>query len=139
VAHRRRVAAVAVAVLVTTLLSGCIAALPRETPGRLPDGWPTDVPVISGPVLRSYGEGWGDGEELSVDVAVPGVVAGETIDRQMTAAGFRTTPDLHEFTDDTYVAGFTSSRWSVTVSLQRYPGKTWSASYDVTVRLRDEG
>ena len=134
--------AIVMALLLAPALSGCFGN-PIENiiedatggevdlPGTtLPEGFPSEVPLIDGEVI--FGTAFGDGatKVYNVSVKVGGAEAFEEIKTQLEDAGF--TSNVDGSIDAGGTGGFSNDTWSVLVVVTNDGGEGFIANYTVS-------
>ena len=134
--------AIALALVIAPALSGCMGNPIEniiegatggdvELPGTsLPEGFPTEVPLIEGEVV--FGGAFGDGgsKVFNVTVKVDGLDAFDEIKEQLEGAGFISAGDGSAGQGGTGV--FTNDNWGVAVVVTDDGNGGFLANYTVT-------
>ncbi len=159
--HRRPLIAVAgsFAVTCSLLLSGCsmlhlpglpggsstsggisIPGLGSAGTGKLPQDFPSDVPVAKGDIVTGLSLGAGADKVWNVSIKVSGVDAFSSIESELKGAGF-SEPDGANVQDASGVtAAFQGSKYDVAVVIVKPDDKTgWVADYTVTPASKSNG
>lgn len=145
---RKRVVApiaIALALAITPALSGCFAnpiegIIEGATGGdvdlggnTIPEGFPTEVPVIDGEIQFGGSIAEGTSKVFNVTVKVSGDSPVDAIKSDLEGAGFTTQT---EFSGDPNEGGtliYTSDAWGVLVVVGKDPnGSDWIVNYTVT-------
>ncbi|MDP9027490.1 MAG: hypothetical protein M3N46_08020 [Actinomycetota bacterium] len=152
ITRRRRlpliVVAGSIALAAPLLLSGCsLIHLPGSSStgggisipgigsvgtGKLPNGFPSEIPVAKGDILSGISAGSGADQGWNVSIKVSGLDAFTGIESQLKGAGF-TESDGSPITSDQASTGtFTSSSYDVVVAVVKADDKTgYLANYTV--------
>lgn len=135
--------AVPIAVALTFALAGCVGGNPIEgiiegvTGGQVelggnsvPDGFPSEVPLIDGEVILGVAFDGETGKAFNVTIKVPDARSSEIIASQFYDAGFTENLDLGEST-----AAYSNGSWDVLVAFTQDATNGFIANYTVTEAL----
>jgi hypothetical protein len=151
-ARARRLPVVAVAaslaLALPLLLSGCsLVHLPGSSSrgggisipgvgsvgsGKLPSDFPSDIPVVAGDVVSGASIGSGDKKVWNVSIKVSGLDAFDTINTELTGAGFTAVDGKTSTTAKVAAGVYTKGDYDVAVVVTAGGGKTVIANYTIT-------
>lgn len=134
--------AIVLALAITPALAGCFGGNPVENivegaigdlgGNSVPDGFPTEVPLIDGEVMLGYTLGASATDRVfTVGIKVADLSAMDTIRSQLVAAGFE---DLGINTADEDVVGgvFGNESWGILVGVGKDGSNGFVATYQVS-------
>lgn len=108
--------------------------------GKLPNDFPSDVPVAKGDIVSGISAGSGDDQAWNVSVKVSSLDAFDDIEKQLTGAGFTEATDSPLKSDQGDVGTFTSDKYDVAVAVVKADDKNgFVANYTVTKHKSDNG
>ena len=141
---RRRIVvplAIVMALAVTPALSGCFGGVEGIVKGvtggnvdlggkKVPDDFPSDVPLFKGDVVLGAGVGTGDKKIWNVTIKVPDANAYTTIKSELESAGF--TGDFSNATDTGATGEFKNDKHGVLIVVVKGDSASgWVANYTV--------